>query len=456
MQTGRRHQLSLPNVAEMSSLAKSMHHCESTSRITKEGQERLFSDVQNRLSNLRDNINVKHALGEQLMDLREVKATIRERLLATEASLVEARQHVTALENKELFHLRRISELEAEHARLQSKESEVSQMRLQFQEANARNQMLQEQLTNVGNEASGMSKSLEQKTGEITGLTASLSKLKSQLEEAQTKTATFADQKVEYESQAAEQREKMRKQLNQAASLQLEGVESKYLNQLKQLRQEKAVVDARAEQLQMTVESSDQKRAAAEAKAEQVKLQLEELQMGISYKSRSVVRDSATTSPRDHPGTQSRGSQSGGWQDPMLWHPVRSTPRPTQPDRPDRPDPSSAKRAADGHGDCMTTSRRPRELVSQGPKMVIPDSQSQSANVKRAADAEGDCMVASKRPRKLVSQGLGPVIPDSQSQSSKGTSMVLPRNMRRLSKVAVKKTPKDKFERRFSQELEID
>lgn len=365
-------------------------------------------------------MNVKHALGEQLMDLREVKATIRERLLATEASLVESRQHVTALENKEQFHLRRISELETGYLRLQSKESEMSQISLQYQEAEKCNQSLQDQLTKSRDDASGMSKSLEQKIEEIMSLTVSLSEVQSQLEEAHTRTVTFADQKVQYESQATEQREKMRKQLNQAASLQLEGIESKYLNQLKQLRQEKTAADARAEQQQVEMESSDQTRVAAEAKLEQVKLQLERLQTGIastpSHSSRNAFRDHAAASPKDHPGTQSRGSQSRGRQDPMLWHPVRSTPRPSQPDR---PDPSFVKRAADTHGDG----------------------------------------IASKRPRKLVSQGLGPVIPDSQSQSQSpnGTSKALPRNMRRLSKVVSKKAPKkDKFERRFSQELEID
>lgn len=403
------------NVAEIPSLTKSMHYCESISKTTKEGQQRLSLDVEKQLCNLSDNINLKHALGEQLMDLREVKATIRERLLATEASLVEARQHVTATENKELFHLRRISELEAEYAKLRSIESEMPQMRLQFQEAEARNQSLQEQLTNLRNEASGMSKSLEQKIEEVTGLTESLSEVRSHLEEAHKKTATFADQKAKYESQAAEQCEKIRKQLNQAASVQLEGVESKYLNQLKQLGQEKAAAEARAEQLQLAAESSDQERAA-------VKMQLEKLQTGIassqSYGSRNTIREPAAGSPKGNPSTQSRSSQSRGRQDPMLWHPVRSTPRPTLPDRPsERSNPSSTKRAADTHGDC----------------------------------------ISSKRPRKLVSQGLGPVIPDSQSQSPNGTSMVVPRNMRRLSKVVGKKTPRqDKFERRFSQELEID
>ncbi|MCJ1470623.1 hypothetical protein MMC07_009269 [Pseudocyphellaria aurata] len=366
-----------------------------------------------------DNMNVKHALGEQLMDLREAKATIRERLLATEASLVESRQHVTALESKEQCHLRRISELETGFLRLQSKESEMSQLGLQYQEAQKCNQSLQDQLTKSREDASGMSKSLEQKIDEIMSLTVSLSEVQSQLEEAHEKTATFADQKVQYESQATEQRDKMRKQLNQAASLQLEGIESKYLNQLKQLRQEKTATDARVEQLQVEVESSDQMRVVAEAKLEQVKLQLERLQTGIastpSHSSRNAFRDPAAASPKDHPGAQSRGSQSRGRQDP-LWHPVRSLPRPSQQDR---PDPSLVKRAADPHGDGM----------------------------------------ASKRPRKLVSQGLGPVIPDSQSrpQSPNGASMASSRNVRRLSKVVSKKAPKkDKFERRFSQELEID
>lgn len=417
-------------------------------------------------SNLNDTMNVKDALGEQLMNLREVKATIRERLQAAEASLAVVRQHTIGLESGERTNLRRISELEAEVTRLQAKGNELGQVVLRLEESelcnlnlerkidDARNETLatseslgkkQEEITNLtgqlvkrADEISTLNTCLERKTGEITGLNRSLekateditglnaglesrsaevqdlkahvNKLQAELEEARKNAAALADQKVEYELQSAEKSDKMRKQLSQAANLELARLESEHLKELQQLRQQRAVAEDRAEQQRM----------AAETKADQLIKQLDKLHaeraVNQSNTPRSMARE-AMAPPREPASPAIRtnrphDNQAGGRPDIMPWQPVRLNPRGAYPDW-SGPVPSAAKRVA------------PEEGVEAQP---------------------------SKRVRKLVSQGLGPVIPDSVSPNRpRGRT-----NRKQAKGTVGKNPPKENCEYRFSQELDME
>lgn len=434
--------------------------------MTHEGQQHHFSEIQRMFSNLNDTMNVKDALGEQLMNLREVKATIRERLQAAEASLAVVRQHTIGLESGERTNLRRISELEAEVTRLQAKGNELGQVVLRLEESelcnlnlerkidDARNETLatseslgkkQEEITNLtgqlvkrADEISTLNTCLERKTGEITGLNRSLekateditglnaglesrsaevqdlkahvNKLQAELEEARKNAAALADQKVEYELQSAEKSDKMRKQLSQAANLELARLESEHLKELQQLRQQRAVAEDRAEQQRM----------AAETKADQLIKQLDKLHaeraVNQSNTPRSMARE-AMAPPREPASPAIRtnrphDNQAGGRPDIMPWQPVRLNPRGAYPDW-SGPVPSAAKRVA------------PEEGVEAQP---------------------------SKRVRKLVSQGLGPVIPDSVSPNRpRGRT-----NRKQAKGTVGKNPPKENCEYRFSQELDME
>lgn len=448
------------------SLTESIQKCGSTTHMTNEGQQHHFSEIQRMISNLNDTINVKDALGEQLMDLREVKATIRERLQAAEASLVIVRQHTIGLEIGERTNLRRISELEAEVMRLQAKGSELGQVILRLEEselcnrnlereiANTRNETLvtseslakkQEEITNLAgclakraDEISTLNTCLEKKVEDITGLNRSLgkatevitglrvdlesrsvevrdlkahvSKLQAELEEARRNAANLADQKVECELQSAEKAEKMRKQMSQAASLELARLESEHLKELQQLRQQRAVAEDRAEQQRM----------AAENKTDQLIKQLDKLHaeraVNQSNTPRSMARE-AMAPPREPASPAIRTNrphenQVGGRPDIMPWQPVRLNPRGAYPDW-SGPVPSTVKRTA------------PEESIEAQPP---------------------------KRVRKLVSQGLGPVIPDSVSPNRPRG-----RGNRKQAKGTIgKNPPKEDCEYRFSQELEME
>lgn len=424
--------------------------------MTNEGQQHHFSEIQRMISNLNDTINVKDALGEQLMDLREVKATIRERLQAAEASLVVVRQHTIGLESGERTNLRRISELESEVIRLQAKGNELGQVVLRLEEselcnlnlereiANTRNETLgtseslgkkQEEIKNLtgclkerADEISSLNKCLEKKTEEITGLNRSLAKatgditglnaelesrsaefkdlrahvgkLQAELEEARKNAVTLADQKTDYELESAEKSDKMRK-----LSLELARLKSEHL---KELQQQRAVAQDKVEQQRM----------AAETKTDQLIKQLEKLSAekaaNHSNTPRSMAREKMV--PLREPASPAirtnrpHENQAGGRPDIMPWQPIRLNPR--------YPDWS-------------------------GP---VP------AAVKRMAPVEGVEAQPPKRVRKLVSQGLGPVIPDSVSPNRpRGRS-----NRKQVKGTVKKNPPQEECEHRFSQELEME
>lgn len=429
--------------------------------MTNEGQQHHFSEIQRMISNLNDTINVKDALGEQLMDLREVKATIRERLQAAEASLVIVRQHTVGLESGERTHLRRISELESEVIRLQAKGNELGQVVLRLEESELCNLNLEREITNTRNETVGTSESLgkkqeeiknlteclkqradeistlntclEKKTEEIAGLNRSLvkateditglnaglesksaeikdlkahvNKVQAELEGTRKDEATLADQKADYELQLAEKSDKMRK-----LSLELARLKSEHLKELQQLRQQRVVAEDRVEQQIM----------AAETKADQLIKQLEKLQSeragNQSNTPRSMARE-AMAPPREPASPAIRTNrphenQAGGRPEIMPWQPVRLNPRGAYPDW-------------------------------SGP---VPSA------VKRIAPVEGVQAQPPKRVRKLVSQGLGPVIPDSVSPNRPRG-----RSNRKQAKGTVGKNPQhENCEYRFSQELEME
>ena len=365
-------------------------------------------------------MNVKHSLGEQIMDLREVKATIRERLQATEASLTEARQHVTALESKEKFHLRKISELETEAVRLQSKRPEISNIGLQLEESEARNQTLQEQIFNLRSETSSMSEQLQQKVEELTSLHAHLTEVQSQLEEARADKAAFAEQKLAYESQASVQLENLRKQLSRDTSMELAVVESKHLNEVKQFRQQRMTADAKAEQ----------QRVAAEARIEQLKNQVEKLQAEKASSQPQILK-SATIEPVS-----------------QLYSPGSATQESRAPPKGKHVSPSVRD---------ITFQSMPRQPTKSIMRTTRSEFTATISSEKRSAPAGGVDGMALKRPRKLVSQGLGPIIiPDSQSPT-RGSGVHSSRGNRKLSAAMSKKTVKeDKYSRRFSQELEME
>lgn len=235
-------------LADQVSLTQSMQSCSRTSEMTRDCQRNMSLDLQQQLQALKSSVEAEKTLNEQLVEVREMKATVRERLQMTESALVEARQHAIVLENKEQLHMQRIHALEVEVARFSSKEPESVQLNSQIQELMIHNKDLHEQVATCHREANGVSKQLQQKIEEASSLEASINNLQLQLSDARIESTAFEDQRAAYESKADEKLEQLRKQLSRSATLEQSRLEGDYLNQIQQLRYEKSVTDDKAEQ----------------------------------------------------------------------------------------------------------------------------------------------------------------------------------------------------------------
>lgn len=231
-----------------------MEHCGRTSESTKELQRKCSTQVQKQLQDLTTIVNAAHVGAQQAMDLREAKATIRERLQATETALAETRQRALALESKEQFDLRRISSLELEVAKRQGRESDSSQMLIRFQELNIYNSELKDQVAASRQEVVDISRIFKEKCEENSVLDQRVKNLEYQLDEGKAESNKLIEERLAYEANFDAETEKLRQQLSEAASFEEARLESDYKNQIQQLRQLKTAAEDEAKERKRNME----------------------------------------------------------------------------------------------------------------------------------------------------------------------------------------------------------
>ena len=226
-------------------IARSVEACEESSTSVEVGQKQLSLAVQDQLRALSGNIFSEHALSEQIIDLREVRATIRERLQASESSLADARQEVAALRLKDGEQSRTIVALETVAARAQSQPTEDPQSLLRIQELDSRNRDLQNEILRVRKEATDLSTKFEQSATDAREVTERLATTREQLEAMLEETTRLREEKSTSESHAMLEREQLRKELSNAANLQLASMQSEHMNVIQQLKLEKSPIEER-------------------------------------------------------------------------------------------------------------------------------------------------------------------------------------------------------------------
>ena len=192
--------------------------------------------MQDQLRALGGSVSSEHTLSAQINDLREVRATIRERLQATESSLADARQEVVALRLKDQEQSRKIVALETVAARTQSQPAEASQILLRIQEVDSRNRVLQSEIVTLRKEVTDLSGQLRQSSTDARELTEHLATTQQQLEAACEETTRLREEKSTSERQAMFQREQLRKELSTAANMQLASMQSEHMNVVQQLK----------------------------------------------------------------------------------------------------------------------------------------------------------------------------------------------------------------------------
>ena len=240
------------------------------------GQKQLALAVQDQLRALSGNIFSEHALSEQISDLREVRATVRERLQATESSLADARREVIALRLKDQEQSRRIVTLETVAARDHRQPTEASQALLHIQELDSRNRTLQSEIVSLRKEAADLSSQLQQSSTDARESTERLATSQEQLETACKETTKVREEKLTSESQAMAKREQLRKELSKAANMQIANMQSEHMNAIQQLRLEKFPAEEKLKNVTRQVNMLKAEKEKSEKETAQLQVLLKE------------------------------------------------------------------------------------------------------------------------------------------------------------------------------------
>ena len=203
-------------------------------------QKQLALAMQDQLRALSGNIFTEHALSEQISDLREMKATIRERLQITESSLADARREVETLRLRDQQQSQKIMALENVAARAKSPTADTSQALLRIQELDSRNRDLQTEIVTLNKEAAEISCQFQHDSVTARETTERLATAQRQLETTREEVTRLQEEMSASEKKVIVEREQLRKELSKAANSQLAGMQSEHMNAIQQLRLEKS------------------------------------------------------------------------------------------------------------------------------------------------------------------------------------------------------------------------
>lgn len=188
--------------------------------MTEAGHRQLSVSMQSQLQALGDNIMTEHTLTEQVMDLREIKASLRERVSATDSALRDARLRIVALHHKDQEQSCKIITLEDRLTQIPPPvDNSLTLLRLQG--LDVRNKELEEELTNVKAEATKLTNQFEKASNDLEGLQSRVADTQSQLEEAHRETEIVREEKLLCEQQAAAQLDQLGKDLTESANKEL-------------------------------------------------------------------------------------------------------------------------------------------------------------------------------------------------------------------------------------------
>lgn len=266
-------------------------------------QEELATEIKTLILSLDSTIREDKPLKEQVCDLHEIKATFREQLKATEAYLVDARQHALEVEMNERHHLRQISALEAETALLRNRAEGSTESLLHTQLLERENVSLHNQLSSSQKEAEHLRKVLHNKDKDVDSAKERCQALNDQLSEAQTKVATLIKEKNGAEEKAKFEGDEMKRQHSLALQVEISKIRTEYTNQVQQLKDEKGKVVAGIEGQEARVQKlqADQRilqTSVTEKEARINKLQ-EEIQESAELAGRHVKAMQMLSSERD-------------------------------------------------------------------------------------------------------------------------------------------------------------
>ena len=187
--------------------------------------------------------------GEQVAEIRESKAIIRERLQASEVALAEARQHSHGLQQKVQFLQQRLSDLEVETATLRSQPTENLLAALRQKELEDKNTQLLADIVKAREDAKEAAEVFAGQTQSLAEREEQIKCLNAQLEELRANLTTSCDEKTASEQRAAARCDEVRNQVLAAANAEKRKILNAHANTLHQLKYKKDKAESRVGEL---------------------------------------------------------------------------------------------------------------------------------------------------------------------------------------------------------------
>ena len=258
--------------------------------MTEAGHQQLASLMEEQLRDLRSNLTFDTTFSEQVMDLREVKATLRERLQGTDSALRDARIESIALKQKVEDQQRKLITLETDLAKTrQPTETPVTLLRLQ--DLDSHNKALQQKITSLQTEAASLSTQLQQRVEDAQGLNDSFVNAQAQIQEARRETEVVRKEKLESERHALQQNEETKRELLKAASIELANVKSEHLSTIQQIKARKSPADDKLSHVTKLFIVLQGEKEKVDKEASMMKLSLDGLQKERQHEVSALVFD---------------------------------------------------------------------------------------------------------------------------------------------------------------------
>lgn len=213
-------------------------------------QLKFKRSLQKQVKELKTSIKAEQSLSEQVIDLREIKAALKERTQASETGLAEARQVVVGLQGREQLLVQEISELKAEVSILRARPVEDPEAHTRFRQIEADNAEMQAEIARLLSDSSEHAEKSKQNSEVITGLLEHVKVLEFQIKEAKSMNVLLEKQKSGCEAHAKAKYENLRSQLLETTNAERAILTKEHSDTMQQMQQKKAATDNRAKILE--------------------------------------------------------------------------------------------------------------------------------------------------------------------------------------------------------------
>ncbi|KAL8978348.1 MAG: hypothetical protein Q9205_006044 [Flavoplaca limonia] len=218
--------------------------CHDSLNNTSNLEGRIVSDIEAQIQKLTPSITASQPLEQQLQDLQKVKATILERLQATETHLADSRSKLTTSECEEKAQLQKVAALEAQLRTLSTQLQESPLMALRLHDSEKQCQELNQQLSAYQLRLEDAKSDIASRQSENADLEDSLQAARAEIAELRAAVDTVSLEKFAIEGQAKLDKERLHEYHSKQFSLK----SADFRNEIHRLRNvEKDLHASRAE-----------------------------------------------------------------------------------------------------------------------------------------------------------------------------------------------------------------